>query len=74
MGTRSVEANQGITSTIAHALTGIVHHLPPEKVALEKEPVISKESMQNSSLDPSRFFQERIILERQRKDDGLSPP
>ena len=29
---------------------------------------------QNSSLDPPRTFQERIILERQRKDDGLSPP
>jgi hypothetical protein len=43
-------------------------------VAPETEAVISKESMQISSLDPSRFFQERIILERQRKDDGPSPP
>jgi hypothetical protein len=29
---------------------------------------------QNSSLDPRRTFQERIILVRQVKDDGLSPP
>jgi hypothetical protein len=29
---------------------------------------------QNSSLDPPKTFQERILLERQRKDDGPSPP
>jgi hypothetical protein len=29
---------------------------------------------QNSSLDPPRTFQERIIRERQRTDDGPSPP
>ncbi len=31
-------------------------------------------STQNSSLDTPRTFQERIIRERQRKDDGPSPP
>ena len=36
MGTRSVEADQGITPTIAHVPTGIVHRLPPGK-PLEKK-------------------------------------
>ena len=43
-------------------------------VAPEAEDVRMQGSMQNSSLDPPRTFQERIILERQRKDDGPSPP
>ena len=34
----------------------------------------SQGSTQNSSVDPPRSFRERIILERQRKDDGPSPP
>jgi hypothetical protein len=43
-------------------------------VAPEAESVSTQGSMQNSSLDPPRTFQERIILERQRKDDVPSPP
>ena len=43
-------------------------------VAPEAEGVRTQGSTQNSSLDPPRTFQERIILERQRKDDGPSPP
>jgi N12 class adenine-specific DNA methylase len=31
-------------------------------------------AMQDSSLDPPSTFQERIMLERRRKDNGLSPP
>ena len=42
-------------------------------VAPEAEDVTRRYS-QNSSLDPPRTFRERIILERQRKDDGPSPP
>ena len=42
--------------------------------APEAEGVSTQGSMENSSLDPPRTFQERIILERQRKDDGPSPP
>ena len=38
MGTRSVEADQGITPTIAHVPTGIVHGLPLPKAGFEKVP------------------------------------
>src|SRR4051812_2859816 len=38
MGTRSVEANQENTATIAHVPTGIVHELPHTGSRLEKEP------------------------------------
>ena len=45
---------------------------------LVTEPDVAPEAedghTQNSSLDPPRTFRERIILERQRKDDGPSPP
>jgi hypothetical protein len=40
----------------------------------EAEGVGAQGSMQNSSVAPPRSFRERIILERQRKDDGPSPP
>jgi len=43
-------------------------------VAPDAEDVRSQASMQTSSLDPPKTFQERIILERRRKDDGPSPP
>ena len=39
MGTRSVEADQGITPTIAHVPTGIVHGQPPTKGRFEKVPI-----------------------------------
>jgi hypothetical protein len=42
--------------------------------APEAEGVHPPGSTQNPSLDPPRTFQERIILERQRKEDGPSPP
>jgi hypothetical protein len=38
VGTHSVEANQGITPTIAHVPTGIVHGLPPAELVIEKVP------------------------------------
>jgi hypothetical protein len=39
MGTRSVEADQGITPTIAHVPTRIVHQLPQTKGRFEKVPI-----------------------------------
>src|SRR3954454_22253947 len=50
MGTRCVEADQGITPTIAHAPTRIVHGLRPINAALEKVPMIPIEHLgcQNS--------------------------
>jgi hypothetical protein len=39
MGTRSVEADQGITPTIAHTPTGIVHGIDPPNGGFEKMPV-----------------------------------
>src|ERR1700730_884066 len=41
MGTRSVEADRGITPTIAHVLPGIVHGLPPAEPRFEKVPSVS---------------------------------
>src|ERR1700724_452387 len=38
MGARSVEADQGITPTIAHVPTGIVHQLPQTKGRFEMVP------------------------------------
>jgi len=43
-------------------------------VEQEADGVHPQGSTQNPSLDPPRTFQERIIRERQRKDDGPSPP
>jgi hypothetical protein len=48
MGTRSVEANQGITPTIAHVPTGIVHGQPLAKARFEKVPVCSPKIVLNS--------------------------
>ena len=42
--------------------------------APEAEGVPTQGSTQNASLDPPGTFQERIIRERQRKDDGPTPP
>jgi hypothetical protein len=42
--------------------------------APEAEGILAPGSTLNSSPDPGGTFQERIILERQRTDDGLSPP
>ena len=38
MGTRSVEADRGITPTIAHVPTGIVHGPRPSNIGFEKVP------------------------------------
>jgi hypothetical protein len=38
MGTRSVEADRGITPTIAHAPAGIVHEIDPPNGGFEKVP------------------------------------
>jgi hypothetical protein len=42
MGTRSVEADRGITPTIAHVLPGIVHGLPPAEAGFEKVPILRR--------------------------------
>jgi hypothetical protein len=39
MGTRSVEADRGITPTIAHVPTRIVHGLHPSNAGFEKVPL-----------------------------------
>jgi hypothetical protein len=44
------------------------------EVAPNSDGIRSQGSTQNPSLDPSRSFGERIVLERQRKDDGPSLP
>jgi hypothetical protein len=46
MKARSVEADLGITPTIAHVPTGIVHELPPAEDAFEKLPVGTGERTQ----------------------------
>jgi hypothetical protein len=40
MGTRSVEADQGITTTIAHVPPRIVHGLHPSNAGYEKVPAL----------------------------------
>jgi hypothetical protein len=42
--------------------------------SIEADAGLPPEPSQNSSGKPSMTFQERIILERQRKEDGQSPP
>ena len=48
MGTRSVEANPGITPTIEHLPTGIVHHLPPAEAAIEIVPRVDDERLKRT--------------------------
>jgi N12 class adenine-specific DNA methylase/trans-aconitate methyltransferase len=47
---------------------------PASDVSPEAEGVHPQESIENPSLDPPQSFRERIIHERQRKDDGPSRP
>jgi hypothetical protein len=49
-------------------------HMAKSEPAPEAEEVPSPGSTQNSSLDAPRTFLERLAAERQRKDDGPSPP
>jgi hypothetical protein len=44
MGTRSVEADQGITPTIAQTPTGIVHGRDPPTGGFEKVPELKAKS------------------------------
>jgi hypothetical protein len=48
--------------------------IQPAATASDAEAALSSESPQNSPIKPPMTFQERIALERQRKDDGPSPP
>src|SRR5512135_1641152 len=69
MRTCSVEANQGITPTIAHVPTGIVHGHPLEEATIEKVPpegamrphhrTLNRQQVPRSA---SRFLQEHLPL------------
>jgi hypothetical protein len=54
MGTRSVEADQGVTPTIAHAPTRIVHGERPKSAGLEKVPENEK-----AEIRMGRIFEKR---------------
>jgi hypothetical protein len=56
MGTRSVEADRGITPTIAHAPTGIVHGQPSAEADFEKVPIFP--------MEPSRKWFRALIIEK----------
>ncbi len=73
---RQLSAEEPITSRIRRKTEAVSTSDPAMEsdVTLEAEGVRTQASMQNSSLDPPRTFQERIIRERQRTDDGPSPP
>src|SRR5450631_3647247 len=63
MGTRSVEANQGITPTIAHVPTGIVHQQPPPKTAFEKVPKTLP--IETSKAPPEQGFTSSVVTDFQ---------
>src|SRR4051812_35941738 len=52
MGTRSVEADQGITPTIAHAPTRIVHGIDSPKDGFEKVPIPATRFLTQNSGPP----------------------
>jgi hypothetical protein len=76
IGQRQSSAEEPITVRIRRGTEGIAasDSVTELDVAPEADGVRSQGTMQNSSLDPPKTFQERIIPERQRKDDGPSPP
>jgi hypothetical protein len=60
MGTRSVEAEQGVMPVIAHASTGIVHGLPRLRGSIEKVPFESSAAHYKSR--ESRELQRDILV------------
>jgi hypothetical protein len=76
IGQRQSSAEEPITARIrrrteAVPASNVVTH---SDAAPHAESVRTQGSTQISSVDPPRTFQERIILERRRKDDVPSPP
>jgi len=76
IGHRQSSAEEPITARIRRRTEAfpVSDPVTESHVTPEADAVRSQGSMQNLSLDPPRTFQERIILERQRKDDRPSPP
>jgi hypothetical protein len=72
---RQSSAEEPITARIRRRTKSVPASDPVTRsdVEPEAEGVRTHGSMQNLSVDPPRTFQERIILERRRKDDGPSP-
>jgi len=66
---KQVTAEEPITARIRRR----AESLPLSDTATEAEAVQQQEPSQNSGAKPPMTFQERINLERQRKDDGHSP-
>lgn len=65
IGQRHSSAEEAITARIRRRTADSSH---------ERAYACTHESIHDSSADPPRTFQERIILERQRNDDGPTPP
>src|SRR5271157_80862 len=77
IGQRRSSAEEPITARIRLRTEAIPASDPDtesEAAASDAEASPLLESPQNSSLKPPMTFQERITMERQRRDDGLSPP
>ena len=64
MGVRSVEADQGITPKIAHALTGIVHRRRLERAGFEKVPVseLTQLGLNSRSYSPGPYSDREDLL------------
>jgi len=73
---RQSSAEEPITARIRRRTEAVPasDRVTESDVASESDGVHTQGSMQNSTPESSGTFQERIIRERQRKDDGLSPP
>jgi hypothetical protein len=77
IGQRQASAEEPITARIRRRTEAIPASDPdiePDAAALGTEASPPVESPENSSRQPPMTFQERIMLERQRDDDGPSPP
>ncbi len=76
IGQRQSSAEEPITARIRRRTEAVSASNPATEsyLAPEADRVHAQGSMQSSSLDPPRMFQDRILLERQGKHDGPSPP
>jgi hypothetical protein len=76
IGQRQSSAEEPITARIRRRteLLSASDPIAESDVTEESVGVHQEGSAENSSLNAPTTFQERIILERQRKDDGPSPP